>query len=438
MKIIFYTFHKTFLFLSSFLFLYSPAQGQNAGICSDPFIIQCGMSLTGDLEDGENNIESYGEFFTGLTGVEQIYELILTEPSTVEVTLTNLTDDLELVIFSDCSNPKAVTGSFEIGSTVDERAVANLDAKNTYYIAVEGHKTAISDYTLTINCTPLCSNNSGLVETFENGEPSDWTFTVSGSGDPDIRKWRFDNSAFGVGVTNAGSSNWASFDDFVIGESFQNNVATATTPTVDLSDQQNIKLFFDYGFDETIFVTGDQTRLSITDGTKTYYWRGDLLTWTTTLSPWLDDDDTQFAITSDAIFNELIPTDLDTSNLSVTIEYDDGGSASQPGWGFGFDNFVLCGDTAPVLSNSSVANIMDNTILISNPMSDILSIHKLPKGHYTTSLYSMEGVEVLHKDIKMGDREYQLELPSFLSTGVYILRISNNNSVINKKILVNS
>ncbi len=321
------------------------APTSETGTCLTPIMIECGMSLVGNLIDGENNIESYGRGNNGLTGVEQIYAIQVSEPSMVEFSLTNQTADGNLIIFSDCIDTAALSTGLFLSGTRDETAFSTLDSDNIYYIAVEADDDTIleGEYTLTVRCTPLCSSPSGLVETFENGEPADWQFSVSGTGDSGQRRWRFDRSIFGVGIDNAGSGSWASFDDFALGDNFRNNVATAISPVVDLSGHENIRLFFDYGFDETVLVRGDQTRLSITDGVQTYYWRGDANVWTTTLTPWLDDDDNQILITSDAIFNQLIPEGLDESNLSVTIVYDDGGG-TRSGWGFGFDNFSLCGD----------------------------------------------------------------------------------------------
>ncbi len=323
------------------------------GNCSDPIMIECGMSLVGNLRDGENNINSYGRGNSNLNGIEIIYAIQVSEPSFVEFNLTNLTADANMVIFTACDNTNAIqTGLFRRG-TAPERAVVNLDNQNLYYIAIEAANETVLEgqFTLSASCTPFCASPNGLVETFENGNPVGWQFNVSGSGNP---SWRFGDETFGVGIDNAGSGSWASFDDFALGDGTTNNIATAVSPVVNLSGHENVRLFFDYGFDETILVRGDQTRLSITDGILTYYWREDILDWTTQLSPWLDDDDSQILFTADAMFNQQIPEDLDISRLSVTIEYDDGGSSTRSGWGFGFDNFVLCGDLIVTPTNPIV------------------------------------------------------------------------------------
>ncbi len=351
------------------------------GTCTDPIEIQCGTLVAGDLINGQSTIDSYGQFFSGLTGREQIYSIQLSEPSIVEVTLSNLSANADLIIFADCDNPTAIESGFFRPGLNDETATANLDAQNTYYIAIEGRDDTVStlEFTLAVTCTPLCSSSSGIVETFENGEPTDWTFTVSGTGDSNLRRWRFDDSIFRVGVSNPGSGDWARFDDFEIAPR-NNNTATATTPTVNLSDQENIRLFFDFSF--AAFAFTDFTRLSVTDGTKTYYWSRNLQNWTTTLSTWLDDNNTSFAFDTDAVFNQTIPTDLDTSSLSVTIFYDDGSSPTLTGLGFGFDNFSLCGesitpptDTKPVVefttpADGDVLNVGDDLPVIVSATDD--------------------------------------------------------------------
>lgn len=170
----------------------------------------------------------------------------------------------------------------------------------------------------TINCI--------LVEGFEAGQPSGWNFNVTGSGGI----WEFNNSSVGSGFSNNGSGNWATYDDDDAGNTGTNNIATATTPIVDFSNSSNIALSFSYVFDN-YEPTTETVTLSITDGSLIYYWNG--LAWTTITSVWLS------GIDESGIFDQLIPTDLDASSLSVTLEYDDDFGFA---WGFGFDDFSLC------------------------------------------------------------------------------------------------
>ncbi len=333
------------------------AQAATPGTCDLPFEISCGDTINGDLAGAENNITNYGRFFETLDGVEEIYKIQLTEASDVTFVLSNLTADLELVLFSSCSTPEGsvLTGRFTIGLS-DEVLDLKLDAENTYYLAVEGHDNEIGSYTLSMDCTPLCASSSGIVETFENGVPSDWTFNVSGTGSPDFRRWRFDETTFAVGVNNPGSGNWASFEDFSFTQNEINNIATAITPTVDLSNHENVRLAFDFAFG--LFNTAAFTRIIISDSVRTFYYSRDLQNWTTTPTNWLQFGNSQFINDTDNTFDQPIPDGLDISNLTVTLLYNDGNLINDSGLGFGFDNFSLCGDatsTPPTNTNPVVS-----------------------------------------------------------------------------------
>ncbi|MEL6945225.1 MAG: T9SS type A sorting domain-containing protein, partial [Bacteroidota bacterium] len=89
-------------------------------------------------------------------------------------------------------------------------------------------------------------------------------------------------------------------------------------------------LSFDYNLQ--VFNSSGALQLSITDGLLTYYWNGSA--WTTTNTNWLTND-------ASGSYSQSIPSMLDQASLSVTLEYDD---ENDWAWGFGFDNFDLCGD----------------------------------------------------------------------------------------------
>ncbi|MEM6699355.1 MAG: 3-coathanger stack domain-containing protein, partial [Bacteroidota bacterium] len=337
------------------------AAASSTGTCSQPLDGICGMTYIGDLEDGEDNIDNYDPSgdpnSTFYRGPEQIYEVILTELSNVTFLLTDFDADLDLQLLTNCNDPinDWVTASNRIGVTEFERIDIRLSA-GTYYIIVDGWQGAISEYILSIECEPVCESN-GIVEDFESGQPSGWTFNVSGSGPNSTKRWMFDDGGFGImsQIDNPGIGNWAYYDDFGNGDNGRNNVATARTPTVDLTGQSNIRIGFDYAFVETPIVDGETVRLSITDGPNTRYWNG--VAWTNTVSNWLDDF-TPF--TNNGFLDIAIPNGLNISNLSVTFRYDDGRDRNNSGEGFGFDNFSLCGE---------IPNVCEDDLMVTgNPI----------------------------------------------------------------------
>jgi len=83
------------------------------------------------------------------------------------------------------------------------------------------------------------------------------------------------------------------------------------------------------------FSTSGEVTLSITEGCSIFYFNG--TSWVTTQSIWVTENSLE-------IFDEPIPIGLNPSNVSVSIAYNDNNDWA---WGFGFDNFWLCGLDAP-------------------------------------------------------------------------------------------
>jgi hypothetical protein len=175
----------------------------------------------------------------------------------------------------------------------------------------------------------VCDSNAPFFEDFEGGQPSGWTFSVTGTNAN--AAWAFDANTLGSGRTNPGSGNWATYDDDDATNTGQNNVAIATTPVVDLSAYTDVILSFKYHF-QNYGPTSEEVSLTITDGSATFYWNG--AAWSSAVAIWLAGAD------DFGDFNNPIPASLNTGSLSITFEYDDNSGWA---WGFGFDDFGLCG-----------------------------------------------------------------------------------------------
>jgi hypothetical protein len=340
---------KTFLYLTSFAFLWLtlPAHAFSTantslskellllGTCNSPTIVSCDDMISDNTANGQSTINEYGAALS--TGAELIYQLTPTVDADVVIELTNLVADLDLFLFTDCTDPKNSTiASSTRGNTSAETITIGLSAGTTYFISVDGFAGNTSTFDLSITCTAIetpCAANGAFFEDFENGQPNGWTFSVTGGSANAV--WDFDADAIGTSSSsgaNPGSGNWASYDDDDAGNSGAINVATATTPILDLSAINDIVLSFDYNYQE---LNDEEVTLSITDGTTIFYWNG--FVWTNTLTPWL-------RLSSKlGTFSQLIPNSLAKNSLSITLEYSDVDAA----WaeGFGFDNFGLCGST---------------------------------------------------------------------------------------------
>ncbi|MEM1325351.1 MAG: T9SS type A sorting domain-containing protein [Bacteroidota bacterium] len=320
--------------------------------CNSPTVIACGDMVSGNTASGQSNIDEYGAALS--TGPELVYELMPTADVDALIELTNLAADVDLFVFTDCNDPKNTTiASSRKGGINPEDITIGLTNGVTYFISVDGFSGNTSTFDLSVTCTTIetpCNVSGAFFEDFENGQPVGWTFGVTGTSATAV--WNFDADDIGDAgnsTPNPGSGNWATYDDDDAGNSGDNNVATATTPTLDLSALSDIVLSFDYAYRE---LNDESVTLSITDGTMTFYWNGSV--WTSTVTPWL-------TIASESgTFSQLIPAILNKTTISVTLEYNDVDAAWA--WGFGFDNFGLCGSSG----SSCPSTLMVNDTPIAN------------------------------------------------------------------------
>ncbi|MCA0237140.1 MAG: T9SS type A sorting domain-containing protein [Bacteroidetes bacterium] len=141
------------------------SEGTGSG-CASPITLQCGTPYSGNnATNGSSNYTTYtigGVTSTGLTGKEVIHRIILDQSTTVELTLKNLSQDLDLFLMSQCGNTLGLAKS-ENSGIQNETILLTLNA-GTYTVIVDGYQGAVSNYLLSLNCsTPSsCGTPSGL------------------------------------------------------------------------------------------------------------------------------------------------------------------------------------------------------------------------------------------------------------------------------------
>jgi len=216
-------------------------------------------------------------------------------------------------------------------------------------------------------------------EDFESGQPATWTFVTTGTNS----SWNFNAGGLPGGINNPGTGDWAVYNDFLTGNNGDNNIATAISPVIDMSNYTDIELKFDFAFSDDASHSETVT-LTISDQVTTYFWDG--AAWTDVNTSWL----TSGSVIS-GILTELIPTDLDPSALTVALEYNDGDAPARGG--FGFDNFELCGEFVLLCSITSAdaTNILCNDNGTSNPIDDYFTFDLDAAGSNLGASYSISG-----------------------------------------------
>ncbi len=281
--------------------------------------------------------------------------------------------------FCDGYDPLVWPATITITDTLDNFIATANDCSITFNSTVTGPILVIisgecGDDLMEINngfpsfaCTgsgqtlPAACRSCFVDEDFELGLPDGWTAMVIGGGDRP--QWIIDDQPFaffpfsGYLANNPGSGNWIYYDDDINGPNIERNIASLTSATYNVLGVEGLQLSFDYDYIDQGFIS--EVFVSVYDNTQQVYFNGN--NWAETKVAWLTSD-------SRGTFSELIPDGLDLENLTVHIEYNDGG---QWAWGFGMDNFALCGDCA---SFDAVGPLCENSIPPELPMSSLNGI----------------------------------------------------------------
>jgi hypothetical protein len=96
--------------------------------------------------------DNWGCFTDPLTGPEVIYEYIATATTILDITLSGLSADLDLVVLEGSCTPAACITSSNIGGPISENISLAVTAGQSYYIVVDGWAGATSDFDLAIGC----------------------------------------------------------------------------------------------------------------------------------------------------------------------------------------------------------------------------------------------------------------------------------------------
>lgn len=159
----------------------------------------CGSASSGNTATSPNAVDVVDEWTgTGchgwpMTGPEIVYEYTVgASDEGVQVTLTGLTVDLDLIVLQDtgagCSPALACVDWSYNGGSQDELVTFNAQANTTYYIVVDGYNSAQGPFALSFQCTAAEICNDGLDNDGDgdtdcddpdcNGDPACWTHQI--------------------------------------------------------------------------------------------------------------------------------------------------------------------------------------------------------------------------------------------------------------------
>ncbi|MCI5080297.1 MAG: pre-peptidase C-terminal domain-containing protein, partial [Saprospiraceae bacterium] len=163
--------------------------------CSDEQELTCGEPFQYNNMYGNDDVSLYGcdgnIYNVENNGPEVVHYFTVTEAGPVNITLEDLDDNLELFLLDDCDRGACMEYSQNAGTT-DEH-IGTFLQPGTYYIVVDGYNGAISDYTLTVDCSSncdfdldlaatdaACGQNNGSISVVSSGGTPAFLVTYSG------------------------------------------------------------------------------------------------------------------------------------------------------------------------------------------------------------------------------------------------------------------
>ncbi|MFC2172441.1 hypothetical protein ACFLU6_07390 [Acidobacteriota bacterium] len=117
--------------------------------CVEDETLTCGSSIDGSTIAGRSRFDVYNCWpVFNMTGADVIYAFTAQSNGSHTVSLSNMTEDLDVLVLSDLDNCSGLTCI----SSGDFDATFNAVAGQTYYIIVDGWMAAEGDYTIDIQC----------------------------------------------------------------------------------------------------------------------------------------------------------------------------------------------------------------------------------------------------------------------------------------------
>lgn len=152
--------------------------------CTDAQALTCGEAFSYNNMYGNDDVSLYGcdgnIYNVENNGPEVVHYFTNTEAGIVTIILEDLDENLELFLLRDCDRGECMEYSHNSG-TSDEIITAFLEP-GTYYIVVDGYNGAVSDYTLTVDCTSDCDLQLELSATDADCGANNGSITLVSSG----------------------------------------------------------------------------------------------------------------------------------------------------------------------------------------------------------------------------------------------------------------
>lgn len=145
--------------------------------------LECDVPYLGTNINGNDDVSLYkcGNIINvENNGPEKVHTFTITEPGEVDITLTDLSANLELFLLKKCDANSCLKFSQNSGNSSEYINI--WLAAGTYYVVVDGYNGAVSDYSLTVACSSGCDFDLNLSSTDASCGNSDGSITATSQG----------------------------------------------------------------------------------------------------------------------------------------------------------------------------------------------------------------------------------------------------------------
>ncbi len=151
--------------------------------CGDSKALTCGHPFNYNNIHGHDDVSLYGcpnHINVENNGPEVVHHFTTTTTGNVDISLTNMSCNLELFLLSSCDRGACIEYSTNPGAS-PEHISAYLQP-GTYYVVVDGYNGAACDYNLLVNCPTSCDLDMVVTSSGSNCGQSTGSFTCTSTG----------------------------------------------------------------------------------------------------------------------------------------------------------------------------------------------------------------------------------------------------------------
>lgn len=165
--------------------------------CFNATPLTCNQTVNSSTATGTNNIVGpYCNSFCNYGANEKIYSIDIAEKSTVSLTASGFTGDLDMFLLGACNRNSCYAVSGQGGGAAE--SINTTLEPGKYYVVLDGYAGAVSPFSLTYSCTPLNQpidcESAIKINYAGNGSDLKFNYTFNAGPGYQFKQWRYNST----------------------------------------------------------------------------------------------------------------------------------------------------------------------------------------------------------------------------------------------------